>query len=146
MPSCEVIASGTIVSLATMADQVTKPTEDFLRFLGEGRFMIQRSRSSGRHVFYPRVVEPGTGAADLEWVEASGKGTVYATTVQRNKPPAPDLNLVLVDLAEGPRMMSRVEGIDPAAVRIGMAVRARIVAAEGAAPFVVFDPVAESAE
>ena len=127
-----------------MPDAPIKPTEDFLRFLGEGRFMIQRSGASGRYIFYPRVAEPGTGATDLEWVEASGLGTVYSTTIQRNKPPAPDTNLALVDLAEGPRMLSRIEGIAPAEVRIGMAVKARIVADDGA-PYVVFDPVAETA-
>ena len=47
-------------------------------------------------------------------------------------------NVVLVDLDEGPRMMSRVEGIAPEAVRIGMRVRAR-VALQGDEPVVVFD-------
>jgi uncharacterized OB-fold protein len=118
-----------------MAEMI-KPAEDYLRFLGEGRFMIQRGRQSGRYVFYPRTVEPRTGA-ELEWVEASGLGTVYATTVQRSKPPAPDSNVVLVDLDEGPRMMARVDGIAPDAVKIGMRVRAKIVSEDGD-PFVVF--------
>jgi len=117
-----------------------KPAEDYLRFLGEGRFMIQRALESGRYVFYPRVAEPRTGGA-LEWIEASGLGTVYATTVQRSKPPAPDTNVVLVDLDEGPRMMSRVDGIAPHEVTIGMRVRARIVSEDGD-PFVVFVPEA----
>jgi uncharacterized OB-fold protein len=112
---------------------------DFLRFLSEGRFMIQRSRASGQFVFYPRVVAPGTGARDLEWVEASGRGTVYATTVVRKKPPESSYNVALVDLAEGPRMMSRVEGVAPDAVSIGMAVRAKIVDQDGE-PVVVFEP------
>jgi uncharacterized OB-fold protein len=117
----------------------TGPTNEYLTYLAQGRFVIQRSRSSGAYVFYPRVAEPRTGATDLEWVEASGRGTVYATTVQRNKSPAPDTNVVLVDLAEGPRMLSRVEGIAAAEVRIGMAVQARVVV--GDMPYVVFDPV-----
>jgi uncharacterized OB-fold protein len=126
-----------------MPDEPIRPAEDFLRFLREGRFMLQRSRSSGRHVFYPRVAEPGTGATDLEWVEATGRGTVYATTVQRSRPPAPDTNIVLVDLEEGPRMMSRVDGIAPDAVRIGLKVQAKILA-EGGDPFVVFEPVPDA--
>jgi uncharacterized OB-fold protein len=101
--------------------------------------MIQRSRSSGRHVFYPRVAEPRTGATDLEWVEASGEGTVYATTVVRQRPPTPSYNVALIDLAEGPRMMSRVEGIAPEDVRIGMKVRARI-SRDGDQHLLVFDP------
>ncbi len=65
-----------------------RPEQDYLRFLAEGRFMIQRSRASGRPVFYPRVAEPRTGATDLEWVQAAGTGTVYATSVMRQRPPA----------------------------------------------------------
>lgn len=125
----------------TATSPETRPEQDYLRFLSEGRFMIQRSRSSGRFVFYPRVAEPRTGATDLEWVEASGDGTVYATSVMRQRAPAASYNVALIDLAEGPRMMSRVEGIAPEAVRIGMRVKAR-VARDGDTPIVVFDPVA----
>lgn len=115
------------------------PEKEYFEHLAAGRFMIQRSRSTGGHVFYPRVAEPGTGATDLEWVEASGRGTVYSTTVIRQKPPAPNYNLALIDLAEGPRMMSRVEGVAPEAVKIGMAVKARLVT-DNEQMMVVFDP------
>jgi uncharacterized OB-fold protein len=100
--------------------------------------MIQKSRSTGGYVFYPRVAEPGTGATDLEWVPACGRGTVYSTTTIRQKPPAPNYNVALIALEEGPRMMSRVDGIAPEAVRIGMAVTARIVN-EGEQALVVFE-------
>ena len=118
--------------------QVPHPEAEYLEFLRQGRFMIQRSLSSGRHVFYPRVAEPGTGSTDLEWIEASGWGTVHAVTVIHQKPPLPAYNVVLVDLDEGVRMMSRVEGLPADAVRIGMRVRAR-VGAEGDVPLVLFD-------
>jgi uncharacterized protein len=116
-----------------------KPDKEFAAFLAEGRFMIQRSRSSGRYVFYPRVAEPRTGARDLEWVEASGGGTVYAVTVVRNRPPDADHNVALVDLDEGQRMMSRIDGLPVGQARIGLKVKARIVTEDGA-PFVVFVP------
>jgi uncharacterized protein len=115
------------------------PEKEYFAHLAEGRFMIQKSRSTGGHVFYPRVAEPGTGATDLEWVAASGHGTVYSTTVIRQKPPTPNYNLALIDLAEGPRMMSRVEGIAPEDVRIGMPVKAKIVH-ENEQALVVFEP------
>lgn len=121
-----------------------RPEQEYFAHLAQGRFMLQRSRSSGRHVFYPRVAEPVTGARDLEWVPASGLGTVHAVTVMRPKPPQQPYNVVLVDLDEGVRMMSRVEGIAADAVRIGMRVRARI-AAQDDKPLVVFD-VAEGAQ
>ena len=116
-----------------------QPDQEYLAHLKAGRFALQRSRSSGRCVFYPRVAEPGTGAQDLEWIEASGLGAVYAMTVIHPKPPEPAYNVVLVDLDEGPRMMSRVEGLETSALRIGLRVKARIVDAEPA-PYVVFDP------
>jgi uncharacterized OB-fold protein len=126
-----------------MTDQSTdaplRPEEDYLRFLDEGRFMLQRSKSSGRHVFYPRVAEPGSGATDLEWVEASGDGAVYATTVMRQRAPTPSYNVALIDLAEGPRMMSRVEGIAPEQVKIGMKVKAKVIR-QGEEGLVVFEP------
>ena len=115
------------------------PEEEWRTHLAQGRFMIQRSRSTGRHVFYPRIAEPRTGAQDLEWVEASGDGIVHALTVVRKKDPADSYNVVLVDLTEGPRLMSRVEGVDNDDVRIGMAVKARI-SAEGGQPLLVFVP------
>lgn len=115
-----------------------RPEQEYFAHLAQGRFMLQRSPSSGRHVFYPRVAEPVTGARDLEWVPASGLGTVHAVTVMRPKPPQQPYNVVLVDLDEGVRMMSRVEGIAADAVRIGMRVRARI-ATQDDKPLVVFD-------
>jgi uncharacterized protein len=115
------------------------PEQEYLAHLAAGRFMLQRSASTGGYVFYPRVVEPGTGATDLEWVEASGRGVVYACTVVRQRPPAADYNVVLVDLAEGPRVLSRVDGLQPNEVRIGLRVRARIVQ-EADGPVLVFVP------
>jgi len=118
----------------------TGPAATFRAHLAEGRFMIQRSASTGKYVFFPRVIMPGTGEADLEWVAASGQGTVYATTVTRRRPErGGDYNVALIDLAEGPRMMSRVVGIDPGAVTIGMKVRAKVDDLNGG-PAVLFEP------
>jgi uncharacterized OB-fold protein len=122
-----------------------RPWQDYQRFLAEGRFMIQRSRASGRHIFYPRVAEPETGSTDLEWVEPSGRGTVYSVTIVRQRPPAADYNVVLVDLEEGPRMMSRVDGVASTEIRIGMRVNAKVVQQDGQ-PLVVFVPAQVSGE
>ncbi len=114
---------------------MTGPEAEYRAHLQQGRFMIQRSQSTGRYVFYPRILIPGTGERDLEWVAASGGGTVYAITVNRTREGA--YNIALIDLDEGPRMMSRVEGVET--VPIGTRVTARIVEEDGA-PLVVFDP------
>jgi uncharacterized protein len=116
------------------------PEAQYRAYLAEGRFRIQRSRSTGQHVFYPRVAAPGSGATDLEWVDASGFGTVYSITVNRSKEGS--YNIALVQLDEGPRLMSRIDGVETAA--IGTRVKARIVTI-GETPAVVFvvatDPV-----
>lgn len=120
-----------------------QPEQEYFAHLAQDRFMLQRSRASGKYFFYPRVAEPVTGARDLEWVEASGCGTVHATTVVRVKPPQQPYNVVLVDLEEGPRVMSRVEGIAPEAVRIGMRVQARI-GKQDEREILLFDVVADT--
>lgn len=96
----------------------------------------------GKPVFYPRVVQPGSGSSDLSWTVSKGLGTVYATTTlfPRNGDP---YDVSLIDLDEGFRMMSRVEKIDPMDVKIGMRVKVRIVPGKGedSPPYPVFDPV-----
>jgi len=95
--------------------------------LAQGVFEIQRCTACNQHVFYPRVLCPHCGGDQLEWTAPSGRGAVYSTTVVRRKEAdGGDYNVALIDLDEGPRMMSRVVGVQPSAVRIGMAVRARV--------------------
>ena len=119
------------------------PERQFRDFLQQGRFMIQRSRATGAYLFYPRTLVPGRGDTDLEWVQAGGGGTVYATTVVRQRPEKGGAyNVALIDLDEGARLMSRVEGTAPEDVRIGMRVSARIAEADGE-PILLFDPADE---
>jgi uncharacterized protein len=103
--------------------------------LDEGRFLIQRCEACTRHVYFPRELCPHCGSERLAWVAPQGSGTVHAVTTVRRKPDAGgDYNVSLVDLDEGVRLMSRVEGVPPSDVKIGQRVRARV-----AASLVVFD-------
>jgi uncharacterized OB-fold protein len=73
-------------------------------------------------------------------VAPSGRGTVYAVSiVNRSAEKGGPYNVVLVDLSEGPRMMARVDGVANDAVRIGMAVQARVAPGADGSPCVVFD-------
>ena len=112
------------------------PAPQFMKFLRDGRILLQRSKATGRVFYYPRVAEPGTGSTDLDWIEISGVGSVYSTTVIRRRPPEPDRNVALVDLDEGPRLLSRIEDLAPDEVHIGMRVQARIAGDEE--PVIVF--------
>lgn len=99
----------------------------------EGRLMIQRCGGCDRHVFYPRSICPHCGSVELEWVQASGRGTVYSYTVV-HRAPSPAFKedvpyvVALIDLDEGVRMMSNILA-PPGDVKIGARVE------------VVFDPV-----
>ena len=117
----------------------TGPEAQWRAALADGRFLLQRAVSSGTVFFPPRLAEPGTGDDDIEWIEASGMGLVYSLTLVSPKPPAEPYNVVLVDLDEGARLMSRVDGVAPDALRIGQRVRARIIEENGA-PLLVFVP------
>ena len=125
------------------APDAIHPDQEYLAFLAQGKFMLQRCRSGAQPFFYPRVAEPGTGSTDLEWIEATGLGTVHATTLVRVRPPQADYNVAIIELDDGPRMLSRVEGIEAADVAIGLRVRARIVSFEEHHA-VVFEPLADT--
>ncbi|MEX0729622.1 MAG: OB-fold domain-containing protein [Aquisalimonadaceae bacterium] len=112
----------------------------YLNLLRQGQFRIQSCGACKRHVFFPRQLCPHCGSRALEWVTPRGTGSVYSATVVSRKPAAGgDYCVCLVDLDENVRLMSRVDGIDPEAVAIGMRVRARIVT-EDDRPLLVFEP------
>ena len=121
-----------------------QPDKQYQEFLAQGRFMIQRNRATGKAFFYPRVAEPGTGCTDLEWFTPRGLGTVSAVTVISQRPPALPYSVVLVDLDEGARMMSRVDGIEPSAIQIGQRVKAKVIQ-ENEQALVVFEVLEEAA-
>ena len=110
----------------------------------EGRLVVQRCSSCGAHQLYGRdrcLVCRGP----VEWVPASGRGTVYSYTVIRQNYARPFRDqlpyvVALVDLAEGPRVMTNVVGCDPEEVSIGLAVRARFEVVSEAAGIALFEP------
>ena len=111
--------------------------------LDAGRFCIQQCPACERHVFAPRELCPHCGASPLRWVRASGLGTVYsATTIARKADAGGNYNVALIDLDEGVRMMSRVEGVAPEDVRIGQRVQARVAQKDGRG-LVLFQPAAQ---
>ncbi len=95
--------------------------------LDAGTFLIQHCTACSRAIYFPREVCPHCGSGELHFVAPDGMGTVYSTTVVRRKPDAGgDYNVCIVELDEGVRLMSRVEGVAPDAVKIGLRVQARV--------------------
>jgi uncharacterized OB-fold protein len=103
-------------------DAETQPYWDGAR---DGKLLIKHCNSCGRAHFYPRPFCPHCWSDDVEWQEASGRATLYTYSIVRRNdlPPFPDrvpYVAAVVDLEEGPRMMTNVEGCEEADLAIGM--------------------------
>ena len=88
----------------------------------EGELRLQQCDSCDRYQFYPRVICSHCGHDQLIWRVASGRGKIASYTVIHRPVsdayPAPSV-ILLVDLEEGPRMMSSLASADPQAVHVG---------------------------
>ncbi|MVW80760.1 Zn-ribbon domain-containing OB-fold protein [Bordetella sp. 02P26C-1] len=131
----------------TMQDNLGEaqgPEARYFARLSEGIFEIQRCTACERHQFYPRMLCVHCGSEDLQWIAPSGRGTVYSYSIVRRKPEAGgDYNVVLVDLDEDVRVMSRIEGVNPDAVHVGLRVLARVALEDGKG-VLVFDQTEDS--
>ena len=113
------------------ADNVSEP---FWSAAAEGKVLYQECPACSHRQFYPRAMCTNC-AADPEWREASGRGTVHTFTVIRQNwaPPFADelpYVVAMVELAEGVKMMTNITDCDPDTVHIGMAVEAYTVKVE----------------
>ncbi|MDD9377062.1 Zn-ribbon domain-containing OB-fold protein [Streptomyces sp. ZAF1911] len=109
-------------------DDFTRPYWDAA---AEGRLLLRRCGECGKAHHYPREFCPACWAGEdrVTWETASGRATLYTwSVIHRNDLPpfgarAPYVAAV-VDLAEGPRMMTEVVGgvgAEPGAeLRVGM--------------------------
>jgi hypothetical protein len=84
----------------------------------EERLVLQHCKDCGKHIFYPRIACPDCFSDNIEWVKASGKGTIYSfTVVESNAPTAfiEDIPYVVavIRLEEGVQMLSNVVDCDP---------------------------------
>lgn len=93
----------------------TPETQPYWDGTAAGELRIQRCLSCRKAYFYPRPVCPHCGSWDVEWFTASGDATVHSYVI--NERPAPGFTapyvIAVVALAEGPRMMTNIVGVDP---------------------------------
>lgn len=99
--------------------------EPYFEGARNGRLCLQQCRQCQQHQFYPRVICSHCGGSELDWSTASGRGVIASFTVVRRAISeayeAPYV-VALIDLEEGPRMMSSLVEADPDTVAIGDAV------------------------
>src|SRR5437868_2567546 len=110
-------------------------TEPFWRAAQEERLVAPRCGACGTFRLPPTPFCPQCQSTDVDWVELSGRATVFSFSVVHGYPGLPDITLVpvIVDLPDAPgaRLVSNVIDIDPADVHIGMELR------------VLFSPIAD---
>ncbi|NGO08471.1 Zn-ribbon domain-containing OB-fold protein [Streptomyces sp. HC44] len=90
-----------------------------------GQLLVRRCEECGRAHHYPREFCPHCWSEDVAWEQASGRATLYTwSVVHRNDlPPFGERTpyvAAVVDLAEGPRMMTEVVECEADALRVGM--------------------------
>jgi uncharacterized OB-fold protein len=79
--------------------------------------------------------------SDTEWIEASGKGTIYSLSVMQRGNPNPYC-IAYVSLDEGVTMMTQIVDCDLEALKIGQKVKLVFKPSEGDGPPVpMFTPV-----
>lgn len=106
-------------------DPVSQPFWDALH---EHRLVLQKCGQCGAIRHYPRPVCDQCYSMEVEWADASGKGTVHSWTVSHHafhisfKRDLP-ITLALIDLDEGVRLNCQLKGVDPEDIRIGLPVR-----------------------
>ncbi len=103
-------------------DDFTRPWWDAA---AEGRLLVRRCAACGRAHHYPREFCPLCWSEDVAWEQASGRAALYTwSVVHRNDLPPfgarTPYTAAVVDLAEGPRMMTEIVGCAEADLRIGM--------------------------
>lgn len=89
----------------------------------EGRLVLQRCDECGAFRWTPQVLCRQCLSEKYTWQAASGKGTLHSYTVV-HRAPDPALHvpymIAVVELEEGPLMLTRLIGIEPSALAIGM--------------------------
>jgi uncharacterized OB-fold protein len=115
-------AERTLPAPAPIVNAETKP---FWDATAEGKLMLARCSGCSNVMWYPRAFCPECSSFDVEWIQASGKGTIYSYTInRRGQGDYRDLAYVVayVELAEGPRVLTNIVDCDFATLSVGQAV------------------------
>jgi uncharacterized OB-fold protein len=126
---------------------IDEDTQAFWDGTKDGKLLIRHCTACGAYHYYPRTFCPECWSESVEWTEASGKATLYThSTVYSNDLPPFNQQVpyvaAVVDLEEGPRMMTRIVGADGDDLSIGMPLEATFEAVddEGDVVLVYFRP------
>ena len=133
------------IELPAPAPPVVPETKPFWDGTKAGKLVLPRCPRCSFVIWYPRQFCPQCGQTPVEWFEASGLGTVYSFTIVRRGEGAyrdtPQYTLAIVELQEGPRVLTNIIDCDPAVLQIGQAVKAVFSDAGESAALLRFRPI-----
>ena len=115
-------------------------TDPFFDGTAAGRLVVRRCEACDRWFAPDASGCPGCGEEDLGWAEASGAATLVTWTILPKEPPA---FLALVELTEGPWLHARLDGVERADLREGLALRAAFEHPDEGESYVLFHPWTE---
>ena len=92
------------------ASATSPETEEYWAAAKDGKLLVKKCTACGKTHHYPRTLCPFCFSDKTEWVEASGRGTIYSYSVMR-RAPVP-YAMAYVTLAEGPRDKDAVVAAD----------------------------------
>lgn len=118
---------GTLADMEKLLPRITMENRPFWDALRYRRFVTTRCMDCRRIAYPPRLLCPTCMSSNRAWVELSGRGAVYAFTRHHVVPrayiaEAPYIT-AMVDLEEGPRILTRIENVTFEELAIGQAVR-----------------------
>jgi uncharacterized protein len=94
----------------------TPETAHFWEGTKVGELRIQRCGACGGAYFYPRPSCPTCGSLDVTWEVASGRARLHTYLISHRAAPGFEdqtpYAIAVVELDEGPRMMTNIVGID----------------------------------
>lgn len=103
-----------------------------------GKLLVKTCKACGKLHYYPRTICPHCLSSDTDWVEASGKGTIYTYSVMR-RTETPYV-IAYVTLEEGVTMLSNIVECDVDGVAVGQTVEVVFRDTEGGHSLPVFRP------
>ena len=113
--------------------------EEFWSKANNGKLLLPRCMDTNQFFWYPRKISPFTLSANVELVEAAGKGVIYTFSVMRRA--NPQYVIAYVRLVEGVTMMTNIVECDPDSLEIGQPVELLMQEAENGQKIPVFRPV-----
>ena len=95
--------------------QPTPESKPFFDALREHKLLIQRCSDCEHAYYYPRPFCPECLSANVAWEEASGRGRLYSFVINYRAAPGfvSPYVIAVVELEEGPRMMTNLVGVEP---------------------------------